>query len=134
MKITPPERAGRRAPADHFTGEVWMDPLHDAPEPARANALLVTFLPGGRTNWHTHPYGQVLYVVSGVGRAQSRGKPVQVIRPGDVIWFEPGEEHWHGAAPDTAMVHIAFQEAVGGSPVTWLEEVSEDDYRAAPTD
>ena len=133
MKITPPGRAGRRAPADHFTGEVWMDPLHDAPEPARANALLVTFLPGGRTNWHTHPYGQVLYVVSGVGRAQSRGKPVQVIRPGDVIWFEPGEEHWHGAAPDAPMAHIAVQEKGESGTADWLEPVADGDYAAVPS-
>ena len=125
-------RAGSRpsAPAnpDYFTGTVRMDPLISAPAPARLNGISVTFEPGARTNWHTHPLGQTLIVTAGFGRAQKHGEPVQDLRPGDVIWFEPGEKHWHGAAPDCAMTHIALQEAKNGSAADWLEPVSDADY------
>ena len=103
----------------------------EAPAPARVRAYRVTFEPGSRTAWHTHPLGQTLHVLSGVGRVQSRGGPVQTIRPGDTVWFAPGEEHWHGAAPGTGMVHIAMQEAdETGHHVGWLEQVSDADYGA----
>jgi quercetin dioxygenase-like cupin family protein len=125
-------RAGSRpstAPnPDYFTGTVRMDPLINAPSPARLNAISVTFEPGARTNWHTHPLGQTLIVTAGFGRAQKDGEPIQDLRPGDVIWFEPGEKHWHGAAPDCAMTHIALQEAQDGSAADWLEPVSDTDY------
>lgn len=131
MKI---ERSGARpsrpGPADYFTGQVRIDPLWDAPDPARLRSAHVIFEPGARTAWHTHPLGQTLIVTSGLGWAQREGGPVEKIRPGDVIWFEPGEKHWHGATATTGMSHIAIQEAQGGSPVTWMEQVSEDDYRA----
>lgn len=125
-------RAGSRPSTqpnpDYFTGTVRMDPLMSSPAPARLNAISVTFEPGARTAWHTHPLGQTLIVTAGFGRAQREGEPVQDIRPGDVIWFEPGEKHWHGAAPDCAMTHIALQEMVDGSAADWLEKVSDDDY------
>lgn len=116
--------------ADYFTGTVWQDPIANAPEPGRVRALLVTFAPGARTNWHTHPLGQTLFVASGVGRCQSEGGPVRVIRPGDSVWFPPGERHWHGAAPDAGMSHIAIQEASNGETADWAEPVSEADYTA----
>ena len=106
-----------KGPADYFTGTVWIDPLFDAPEPARVAGAAVTFEPGARTAWHTHPLGQTLIVVSGVGRAQHEGGPVEEIRPGDVIWFAPGERHWHGAAPATAMTRPT---AVQQSRFRWL--------------
>jgi quercetin dioxygenase-like cupin family protein len=118
----------RQGPADYFTGNVRIDPVFDAPEPARLRSATVTFEPGARTAWHTHPLGQILIVVSGVGRAQHWGGPIEEIRPGDVIWFPPGEKHWHGAAPSSAMSHIAIQEALNGSPVEWLEQVSDAQY------
>jgi quercetin dioxygenase-like cupin family protein len=125
-------RAGSRPSAaanpDYFVGIVRMDPLINAPAPARLNALSVTFEPGARTNWHTHPLGQTLIVTAGFGRAQKDGEPVQDLRPGDVVWFEAGEKHWHGAAPDCAMTHIALQEAQDGSAADWLEPVSDADY------
>ena len=125
-------RAGSRPSArpnpDYFTGTVRMDPLISAPAPARLNAVAVTFEPGARTNWHTHPLGQTLVVTAGAGLAQKEGEPVQQIRPGDVIWFEPGEKHWHGAAPDCAMTHIALQEQQDGSAADWLEPVTDDQY------
>ena len=117
-----------RGPAEYFTGPVRRDPLIEAPAPARVNAASVTFEPGARTAWHTHPLGQTLVVTAGCGRAQRRGGPVEEIRPGDVIWFAPGEEHWHGAAPTTAMTHIAIQEARDGKTADWLEHVSDADY------
>ena len=120
----------RRMPADWFTGTVWQDPIIEAPAPARLRAALVTFEAGARTAWHTHPLGQTLYVVSGVGRAQSFGGPVREIRAGDTIWIPPGEKHWHGAAPATAMVHLAMQEALDGKAVDWLEQVTQDQYTA----
>ena len=121
-------RPSAKGPEDYFTGQVRVDPLLSPPEPARMRALSVTFEPGARTAWHTHPLGQTLIVTAGVGRAQSEGQPVQIIRPGDVIWFAPNERHWHGAGPDTGMTHIAIQEALDGSNVTWQEHVSEEDY------
>lgn len=129
MKI---ERCGSRPSAtpsaSYFTGRVRQDPLIEAPEPARVRAVSVTFEPGARTAWHTHPLGQTLVVVSGSGLAQKRGGPVEEIRAGDVVWFEPGEEHWHGASPSTAMTHITMQEALDGKAVDWLEHVSDEDY------
>ncbi len=123
----------RRASPDYFTGAVWQDVIIEAPEPARIRALRVSFEPGARTNWHTHPLGQTLHVLSGVGRVQTLGGPVREIRPGDSVWIPPGEKHWHGAAPDVAMVHLALQEAENGSQVNWLEPVTDEDYRAAPS-
>ena len=113
---------------DYFTGSVRMDPLISAPVPARLRGVSVTFEPGARTAWHTHPLGQTLIVTAGIGRAQKQGEPVEIIRPGDVVWFAPGEKHWHGAAPDCAMTHIALQEALDGKVVDWLEQVSDAQY------
>jgi quercetin dioxygenase-like cupin family protein len=118
----------RPASADYFTGTVWQDPIIEAPAPARIRATRVTFTPGARTAWHTHPLGQTLYVVSGLGRAQSWGGPIREIRPGDTIWFAPGEKHWHGAGPTSAMAHIAMQEALDGAAVNWLEHVTDEQY------
>jgi quercetin dioxygenase-like cupin family protein len=128
------KRAGSRpsakGPADYFTGTVRIDPLVEAPDPARVRAAVVTFEPGARTAWHTHPLGQALFVLSGLGLAQAWGGEVQEIRPGDTVWFAPGEKHWHGAAPTVAMTHLAMQEALNGSPVDWLEQVTDDQYGA----
>ena len=121
----------RRGPAEWFTGTVWIDPVIEAPAPARIRAARVTFEPGARTAWHTHPLGQTLHVVSGVGRVQLWGGPVREIRAGDTVWIAPGEKHWHGAGPKTAMVHIAMQEAKDGSHVAWLEHVTDEQYGAA---
>lgn len=121
-------RPTKLAPEKWFTGTVWQEPVVEAPEPARLRALVVTFAPGGRTNWHTHPLGQTLHVVSGAGRAQVWGGPIQEIQAGDTVWIPPGEKHWHGAGPDTAMVHVAMQEALDGSPVEWLEPVTDEQY------
>lgn len=133
MKITRAgEAASRRMPADWFTGTVWQDPVIDAPAPARLRSARVTFEPGARTAWHTHPLGQTLYVVAGVGRFQTMGEKIVEIRAGDVIWIPPGEKHWHGAAPTTMMVHIAMHEAENGAHVTWMEHVSDADYGATP--
>ncbi len=117
-----------KGPSDYFTGAVRVDPLFEAPEPARVRGALVTFEPGARTAWHTHPLGQTLVVTSGAGRVQRWGGPIEEIRPGDVVWFPPGEKHWHGASPATAMSHIAIQEALNGSPVDWMEQVSDQQY------
>jgi quercetin dioxygenase-like cupin family protein len=117
-----------KGPADYFTGTVRVDPLFDAPDPARVNGASVTFEPGARTAWHTHPLGQTLVVTFGCGRAQRWGGPIEEIRPGDVIWFAPGEKHWHGAAPATTMTHIAIQEKLDGRAVDWLEQVSGEQY------
>jgi quercetin dioxygenase-like cupin family protein len=116
-------------PADWFTGTVRIDPLFTAPAPARAAAATVTFEPGARTAWHTHPLGQTLVVTEGRGWAQRWGGPVEEIRPGDVVWFPPGEKHWHGATATTAMTHLAIQEKLDGKAVEWLEQVSEEQYR-----
>ena len=129
MKVHPAgSRPSDTGSSDYFTGTVRMDPLISAPDPARLRGVSVTFEPGARTAWHTHPLGQTLIVTVGIGRAQKQGEPVQIIRPGDVVWFEPGEKHWHGAAPDCAMTHIALQEALDGKAVDWLEQVSDADY------
>jgi quercetin dioxygenase-like cupin family protein len=129
MEIKPCGSApSRLASADYFTGTVWQDPIIEAPAPARVRAARVTFTPGARTAWHTHPLGQTLYVVSGLGRAQSWGGPIREIRPGDTIWFAPGEKHWHGAGPQSAMAHIAMQEALDGTAVNWLEHVTDEQY------
>ena len=122
-------RPSGKGPAEWFTGTVRIDPLFSSPEPARAAGNLVTFEPGARTAWHTHPLGQTLIVTAGCGWVQREGGPVEEIRPGDVVWFEPGERHWHGATATTAMSHIAIQEALNGSPVTWMEKVSDEQYR-----
>jgi quercetin dioxygenase-like cupin family protein len=116
--------------AEYFTGTVRIDPLFPAHAPARAVSASVTFEPGARTAWHTHPLGQALIVTAGAGRAQHWGGPLEDIRPGDVIWFAPGEKHWHGASPTTAMTHIAVQEQQGGTVVDWLEPVSDEQYHA----
>ena len=118
----------RRGPGEYFTGTVWQDPIIEAPEPARIRATTVSFEPSARTAWHTHPLGQTLYVVSGLGRVQTWGGPIREIRPGDVVWIPPGEKHWHGASPKKAMVHIALQEAVNGVAVEWLEHVTDAQY------
>jgi quercetin dioxygenase-like cupin family protein len=118
----------RRGPADYFTGTVWQDPIIETAAPARNRATRVSFEPGARTAWHTHPLGQTLYVVSGRGRAQSEGGAIREIRAGDTVWFAPGEKHWHGAAPDTGMVHIAMQEALDGKAVEWLQHVTDEEY------
>jgi len=120
-----------KGPADWFTGTVRIDPLFQASAPARAAGASVTFEPGARTAWHTHPLGQTLVVTSGCGRAQRWGGPVEEIRPGDVVWFPPGEKHWHGAAPATAMTHIAVQESLDGKAVEWLEKVGDEQYRGS---
>lgn len=116
-------------PADWFTGKVRIERLFDLPEPARGTASLVTFDPGARTNWHTHPFGQTVIVISGLGWAQREGGPVEEIRPGDVVWFEPGEKHWHGATATTAMSHIAVAEKQNGSAVAWLDKVTDEQYK-----
>jgi quercetin dioxygenase-like cupin family protein len=120
-------------PADWFTGTVRIDALFGATAPARAAGNAVTFEPGARTAWHTHPLGQTLIVTAGCGRAQREGGEIEEIRPGDVVRFEPGEKHWHGASPTTAMTHIAIQESLDGKAVEWMEQVSEEQYGAAPS-
>ena len=122
-------QSSTRGPADWFTGTVRIDPLFSATDPARAAGNSVTFEPGSRTAWHTHPLGQILVVTAGCGRAQRWGGVIEEIRPGDVIRFAPGEKHWHGAAPTTAMTHIAIQEQFEGKAVEWMEKVSEEQYR-----
>lgn len=118
-----------KGPADWFTGAVRIDPLFKASDPARVVSASVTFEPGARTAWHTHPLGQTLIVTAGCGLAQREGGPIEQIRPGDVVWFPPGERHWHGATATTAMTHIAVQEALDGKTVDWLEKVGEDQYQ-----
>jgi quercetin dioxygenase-like cupin family protein len=120
----------RQGPADWFTGKVRIDPLFDVPDPGRAAGASVTFEPGARTAWHTHPLGQTLIVTSGCGWAQCWGGPIEEIRPSDVIKFPPGEKHWHGATPTTAMTHIAIQEKLDGKAVDWMEKVSDEQYQA----
>jgi quercetin dioxygenase-like cupin family protein len=123
-------RPSGKGSAAYFTGAVRIDPLVEAPEPARLRGASVTFEPGARTAWHTHPLGQTLIVTAGCGWAQREGGPVETIRPGDVVWFAPGEKHWHGGTATTGMTHIALQEALNGSPVDWLEHVSDGQYLA----
>jgi quercetin dioxygenase-like cupin family protein len=133
MKIT---RAGSQpssqGPPDWFCGRVRVDPLFQAAAPARVAGAAVTFEPGARTAWHTHPLGQTLIVTFGRGWVQRQGGPIEEIRPGDVIWFEPGERHWHGATTKTGMQHLAVQEALDGKVVDWLEQVSDDEYQRGP--
>ena len=116
-------RPSGRGPAEYFSGAVRVDPLNSPPDPARVAMALVTFEPGARTAWHTHPLGQTLIVTAGCGRVQRDGGPIEEIRPGDVVWFPPGEKHWHGASVTTGMSHIAIQERLDGVAVTWMEQV-----------
>lgn len=118
-----------KGPADWFTGTVRIDPLFQTTAPARAAGASVTFEPGARTAWHTHPLGQTLIVTAGCGLVQREGRPIEEIHPGDVVWFPPGEKHWHGATPTTAMTHIAIQENLDGKVVDWMEQVSDEQYR-----
>ena len=118
----------RQGPAENFTGSVRVDPLFQASAPARASGAIVTFEPGARTAWHTHPLGQILIVTAGTGRVQRWGDPVDEIRQGDVVWIPPGEKHWHGAGPDTSMAHIAIVEALDGKSVDWMEKVTDEQY------
>jgi quercetin dioxygenase-like cupin family protein len=120
-----------RGPPEYFTGTVRIDPLFQAPAPARASGAYVTFEPGARSNWYTHPLGQTLIVTCGCGYVQSWGGPIRIIRPGDVVSCPPGEKHWHGAAPATALTHIAIQEELDGRVVDWMERVTDEQYRAA---
>jgi quercetin dioxygenase-like cupin family protein len=126
------KRAGTQAsgkgPADWFTGTVRIDPLFQAPEPALVSGASVTFEPGARTAWHTHPLGQTLIVTAGAGWAQLKDQPIQDIHPGDVVWFAPDEKHWHGATSTTAMTHIAIQEKLDGKVVDWMEHVTDEEY------
>ena len=124
-------RPSEKGPADWFIGAVRIDRLIDAPEPARVAGASVTFEPGARTAWHTHPLGQTLIVTAGCGWIQRWGGPVEEIRPGDVVWFAPGEKHWHGATATTGMTHIAVQEKLNGQVVEWMEKVSDEQYRAS---
>ena len=128
------QRAGSQAStkgsSDYFTGTVRVDPLFEAPAPARVSGAAVTCEPGARTAWHTHPLGQTLVVTAGFGRVQRWDGPVEEIRPRDVIWVPPGEKHWHGASPTTALTHIAVQEQLDGKNAEWMEQVSDDQYRA----
>jgi quercetin dioxygenase-like cupin family protein len=117
-----------KGPAEWFTGTVRIDPLFQAPDPARVAGASVTFEPGARTAWHTHPLGQTLVITAGRGRVQREGGSIEEVNPGDVVWFAPGEKHWHGAAPTTAMTHIAIQERLNGTVVEWLEHVSDQQY------
>lgn len=121
-------RSSQKGPEEYFTGTVRVDPLFEATDPARARGASVTFEPGARTAWHTHPLGQTLIVSSGVGRVQKWGGSIEEIRPGDVVWFEPDEKHWHGASATVAMTHIAIQEALNGKVVDWMEKVSDEQY------
>ncbi len=123
-------RPSGKGPVEYFTGTVRIDPLFEAADPARARGASVTFEPGARTAWHTHPLGQTLIVTFGLGLAQRWGGPIEEIRPGDVVWFPPAEKHWHGASPTKAMAHIAIQEALDGKAVDWMEKVSDEQYQA----
>ena len=118
----------RKASSEYFTGNVWQDPIIEADEPARVRALRVSFEPGARTAWHTHPLGQTLHVISGVGLIGLRNEAPQLIKAGDTVWIPPREEHWHGASATNSMTHIAIQEALNGSVAKWLEKVSDDQY------
>ena len=119
----------RKASSEYFTGNVWQDPIIEADEPARVRALRVSFEPGARTAWHTHPLGQTLHVISGVGLIGLRNEAPQLIKAGDTVWIPPGEEHWHGAPATNSMTHIAIQEALDGSVADWLDKVSDDEYQ-----
>jgi len=124
-------RPTRRAPQEYFTGTVLQDPIIAAEAPARIVATRVSFEPGARTAWHSHPLGQTLYFISGVGRVQRKGGPVREIRPGDVVWIPPGEKHWHGGSPANSMTHLAMQESLDGNYATWMEQVTDAEYSAA---
>jgi len=125
-------RPSRQAPADYFTGIVWQDPIIEAPSPPLdVRASLVRFDPGARTNWHTHPAGQTLYIISGIGRVQNWGGKIREVRAGDVVWFAPNEKHWHGAGPNTTMAHIATTEVRDGKFVDWMEKVTDEQYKSA---
>ena len=133
MQITPNGPETAPGPSDWFTGDVYIDTIATATAPSRLAAASVHFAPGARTAWHTHPFGQTIHVTEGRGLCQRRGGPIEEIRPGDTVYFEPNEDHWHGAARDRFMTHIAMQEADdAGSFVTWGEHVTDDEYRAAP--
>lgn len=123
-------RPSAKAPGEYFTGTVRIDPMVEGQSPSSMRGNMVTFEPGARTAWHTHPMGQAIVVMSGLGLAQKRGGPIEEIRPGDVVWFAPDEVHWHGASPATAMSHLAIQEAKDGSYVTWMEHVTDQEYGA----
>jgi quercetin dioxygenase-like cupin family protein len=123
-------RPSRRAPKEYFTGTVWQDPIIVAAAPARLVVNRVSFEPGARTNWHSHPFGQTLYVVAGFGLVQKEGEAVREIRPGDVVWIPAGEKHWHGGSPANGMTHIAMQESLDGNHATWLEPVTDAEYGA----
>ena len=129
IKRSGSQPSGKGSP-EYFTGTVRIDPLFQAPDPARTSGASVTFEPGARTVWHTHPLGQTLVVMAGCGLVQRWGGPIEEIRPGDVIWFSPGEKHWHGAMATTAMTHIAIQEQLDGKAVDWMEQVSDEQYQA----
>ena len=122
-------RQPRKGPDEYFTGSVRIDPLFEAPDPARANCASVSFQPGARTAWHTHPLGQTLIIVEGCGWVQREGGPIEEVEAGDVVWFAPGLKHWHGATATSAMTHIAIQEVLNGKTVDWLEKVSDEQYR-----
>ena len=124
------DRTSQYPSKDYFTGTVRFDPVVGASDPSPVKVLMVTFEPGARTAWHTHPAGQTLHIVSGLGLACSAGHPVQVLRPGDTVWFAPGERHWHGASPDCAMTHLAVQTSVEGKTADWMEHVTDEDYNA----
>ena len=122
-------RPTRKASSEYFIGSVWQDPIIEADEPARVRALKVAFEPGARTAWHTHPLGQTLHVISGIGLMGLRNENPHLMKAGDTVWIPPGEEHWHGASATNSMTHIAIQEALNGSVAEWLEQVSDDQYR-----
>ncbi|CAH0342226.1 cupin domain-containing protein [Rhizobium sp. CECT 9324] len=133
MKITKAGAiASTKGPAEYFTGTVRIDARFQADEPAKIGGATVTFEPGARTAWHTHPLGQTLFVTAGFGLAQQEGGPIEEIRPGDIVWFPPGVRHWHGASPTTAMTHLAIAEAVDGKSVDWLEQVTDAQYQPKP--
>jgi len=135
MQITRSSLATGKGPAEWFTGDVYVDTITNPTPPSRLQAASVHFTPGARTAWHTHPVGQTIYVLEGVGRCQRHGGPVEVIRPGDRVFFEPGEDHWHGAAPDRFMTHVAMLEVdEHGDGATWGEHVSDEEYTATPTE
>ena len=123
-------QSSNKGQAEFFTGNVRIDPGFQAPHPARVSVASVTFEPGARTAWHSHPLGQTLVVTAGSGRVQSWGKPIEKIQPGDVVWSQPGEKHWHGAAPTTAMTHISIVEQLDGKAADWMEHVSDEQYQA----
>jgi quercetin dioxygenase-like cupin family protein len=131
MKITRnAAQVTKRGPSEYFTGEVWLEEIAGATPVSRARAVRVTFAPGARTAWHTHPHGQTLRILSGIGRVQIANEPVVDVHAGDIVWFEPGERHWHGAAPASIMVHLAIQQADDtGSTATWLEHVTDEEYQ-----